>query len=112
MQKSEIIIAALDKIVSAAKLVIEAIKDIQKEIKAENEVKKIEVQPEEVKVIETKKVVTLEEVRTVLANLSRKGHTTEVKALLQKYGSEKLSTVDPANYEALLKDAEEIENAN
>lgn len=53
-----------------------------------------------------KKPLTLEEVRAVLAEKSRAGHTTEVKALLIKHGAEKLSEVDPAEYPALLADAE------
>ena len=54
----------------------------------------------------------LEDVRAVLAEKSRAGHTAEVRALLQKYGAAKLSAVDPANYEALLKDAEVIGNGS
>lgn len=54
----------------------------------------------------------LEDVRTVLADMSRKGHTAEIRALLQKYGAVKLSGVDPANYSALLKDVEGLDHAN
>lgn len=50
--------------------------------------------------------LTLEEVRAVLAEKSRAGHTAEVKALLTKHGADKLSDVDPAEYPALLADAE------
>lgn len=50
--------------------------------------------------------LTLEDVRAVLAEKSRAGHTAEVKALLTKYGAEKLSEMDPANYQALLSEAE------
>lgn len=50
--------------------------------------------------------VTLEEVRTVLAEKSHKGFTAEVRELLLKYGAPKLSEIDPANYAALLVDAE------
>jgi hypothetical protein len=59
---------------------------------------------------EPKPVLKLEDVRPILANLSRAGHTAEVRGLLQKYGAAKLSAVDPANYEALMKDAEAIGN--
>lgn len=55
--------------------------------------------------------LTLEQVRAVLADKSRKGHTAEVRALLQKYGAAKLSGIDPANYKALLADAEVLNNA-
>ena len=51
---------------------------------------------------------TLEEVRSVLADLSRKGYTDAVRELLHKYGANKLSAVDPASYNALLTDAKEI----
>ena len=60
---------------------------------------------------EAKPVLTLEEVRTVLAEKSRNGFTKEIKELLKKYGASKLSEVDPKNYEALLKDTEELNNA-
>ena len=52
----------------------------------------------------------LEDVRAVLADMSRKGHTAEIRALLQKYGAAKLSGVDPANYSALLKDVEGLDH--
>ena len=55
--------------------------------------------------------LTLEAVRAVLAKKSRAGHTTQIRSLLQKYGTNKLSGVDPANYKALLADAEELNNA-
>ena len=52
------------------------------------------------------KPLTLEEVRAVLAEKSRAGHTAEVKALLNKHGADKLSEIDPAEYAALLAEAE------
>ncbi|MCC8137623.1 MAG: DNA ligase [Clostridiales bacterium] len=55
--------------------------------------------------------LTLEQVRATLAEKSRAGHTAEIRALLQKYGAAKLSQIDPANYEALLRDAEVLDNA-
>ena len=61
--------------------------------------------------LEKKPELTLEQVRAVLADKSRAGHTAAVRDLLQKYGAAKLSQVDPKHYEALLKDAEVIGNA-
>lgn len=52
------------------------------------------------------KPLTLEEVRAVLAEKSRAGHTAEVRALLIQHGADKLSDIDPAEYPALLADAE------
>ena len=50
-------------------------------------------------------VLTLEQVRAVLADKSRMGFTAEIRSLLQKYGAAKLSGIDPANYKALVADA-------
>ena len=55
---------------------------------------------------------SLETVRAVLADKSRAGHTAEIRALLEKYGGTKLSQIDPANYNALLKDAEVLTDAD
>ena len=54
---------------------------------------------------------SLEEVRAVLADKSRQGHTAEIRALLQKYGAAKLAGIAPANYKALLADAEVLTDA-
>lgn len=59
---------------------------------------------------EAKPTLTLEEVRTVLAEKSRNGFTSEIKALLKKYGASKLSDVNSKDYEALLKDTEVLDN--
>lgn len=53
-------------------------------------------------------VPTLEEVRTVLAQLSVEGHSVAVKALISKFGAAKLSVLAPEHYAALLKEAEKI----
>ena len=53
----------------------------------------------------------LADVRAVLAEKSRAGHTAAIRTLLQKYGASKLSAVDPKHYEALIKDAEVLDDA-
>lgn len=53
-----------------------------------------------------KNPLTLEEVRIVLAEKSRAGHTAEVREIIQRHGAEKLSDVDPAEYESLIAEAE------
>ena len=52
--------------------------------------------------------ITLEEVRAKLAALSQGGKQAEVKALITKYGAQKLSDIPEDKYQALLKEAEEI----
>ena len=66
---------------------------------AKKDAKAAKQEPEE-------KPLTLEEVRAVLAEKSRSGHTEEVRELLAKHGADKLSEIDPAKYAALLAEAE------
>ena len=56
--------------------------------------------------------LTLEQVRAVLADKSRMGFTAEIRALLQKYGAAKVAGLDPANYKALLAEAEVLGDGN
>ena len=56
--------------------------------------------------------ITLEEVRTVLAELSRDGKTQEVKDLLKKHGASKLSEINPDEWETLLEEAAEIRHGS
>ena len=56
------------------------------------------------------KSITLEQVRAVLAEKSRDGHTAEVRALLEKHSAAKLSEINPAKYAALLAEAEVLGN--
>ena len=48
---------------------------------------------------------TLEDVRTVLAEISRNGKTAEMRSLLSQFGANKLSDVKPEDYAALLEAA-------
>ena len=66
---------------------------------AKKDAKAAKQEPEE-------KPLMLEEVRAVLAEKSRSGHTEEVRGLLAKHGADKLSEIDPAEYAALLAEAE------
>lgn len=57
-------------------------------------------------------VLTLEQVRAVLADKSRMGFTAEIRTLLQKYGAPKLSGIDPVHYKALVAEAEVLGDGN
>lgn len=54
----------------------------------------------------SKPALTLEDVRAVLADKSRAGHTAEIRELLKKYDASNLSLVDQKHYEALLGESE------
>ena len=64
-----------------------------------------ETQPAEQPSLETK-TVTFVELRSRLADISRAGHTAEIKELITKHGAEKLSDVKETDYAALLTEAE------
>ena len=57
-------------------------------------------------------VLTLEQVRAVLADKSRQGYTAQIRSLLQKYGAPKLSGIDPVHYKALVAEAEVLGDGN
>ena len=58
----------------------------------------------------TSKPITLEDVRAVLAEKSRNGHTAKIRELLEKHGAAKLSEIEPQKYAALLAEAEVLGN--
>ena len=52
-----------------------------------------------------KLVLTLQDVRKVLVEKSREGYSEDIRALLVKYGAEKLSEINPTNYQILMDEA-------
>jgi hypothetical protein len=63
----------------------------------------------EPKASESKKeeiTLSLIDVRKILAEKSRAGHTDQVRLLLEKYGADKLSAIDPSHYKNLVDEAE------
>lgn len=52
------------------------------------------------------KVIEFTDVRAKLAEKSREGHTDEIKALLKKYGADRLSDIKPDDYAALMSEVE------
>jgi hypothetical protein len=81
-------------------------------IEAKGIVNKLEYKNEESAIGEVKdiqvKSIALEEVRAKLAVLSQNGKQAQVKAIIKKFGANKLTEVKAENYEALLKEAEEL----
>lgn len=55
-----------------------------------------------------KKDISLEEVRSVLAEKSQAGKGPEIRALIVKYGADKLTDLEPSCYEALLDEVEAL----
>lgn len=64
--------------------------------------------PKAAKVKEPEEVITIEQVRAVLAEKSQAGFTAQVKALLESFDANKLSAVKPENYKDLMAAAQDI----
>jgi hypothetical protein len=108
MSKMAEMAQTIEELRSAAASINAAADWLYQQFSGDNEAQTAEAPAEE----EPKPELKLEDVRAVLAEKSRAGHTAEVRALLIKYGAAKLSEIDPANYEALLQDAEVIGNGS
>jgi len=104
---------------SKTKLLNEVISDLRKlanSIQAIADTFEADATPTEEKQIEpnskisepTQPVVSIEEIRAVLAGKSQDGKTAEVRALLQKYGANKLSEISAEVFPDLLKEAGEL----
>ena len=57
---------------------------------------------------EPEKVYTLQDVRALLKAKTDKGYRDKVKALLKAHGAERLPDIDPKEYPAMMKEAEDI----
>ena len=64
--------------------------------------------PKEEKAKQEEKTYEIEDVRKILADKSRLGHTAKIRKLLEKYGAKKLSEIEPSNYKGLVADVEKL----
>ena len=64
--------------------------------------------PKEEKAKQEEKTYEIEDVRKILADKSRLGHTAKIRELLEKYGAKKLSEIEPSNYNDLVADVEKL----
>ncbi len=73
---------------------------------AEDEPKAAEVPKEQLAPEQKTETVTFVQLRSRLSEISRAGHTQEVKELIAKYGASKLSDIAESDYAAVLAEAE------
>lgn len=97
--------SAVEELRSAAALITEVADELAQQLPEEAEPRK---EPAKEAPVTAEPALKLEDVRAALAEISRAGHTAEVRTLLQKFGGTKLSEIDPANYRALLAEAGEL----
>lgn len=101
-----------DTLMDAADLLESFMKDMPSKSEGKKkEIKAIEESSPATESAPPKKEYTLVDVRGVLASKSKAGLSSEVRALISKYGGEKLSDVPSENYAALVAEAEELTNA-
>lgn len=92
------------------KLALEIVKDLHQLAKSiETFLQVMEAQTASIETTPSKaEPITIEKVRAVLAAQSQAGKQAEVKALIIKHGAEKLTALNPACYEELLKEASNL----
>ena len=56
----------------------------------------------------TETTLSFTDLRAKLAEKSREGFTAEIKAILISHGAEKLSAIQPSDYETVLKEVEAL----
>lgn len=106
---------------SRIKLLLDVIADVQAlseslsvlaQAMSQNEIGKYETITEEKAIVEEtpapeqRQTISFEQLRGALAQKSREGHTADVRALLTKYGANKLSELQKKDYEAVLAETE------
>lgn len=109
-KKEQTLFEVVDKAVEALK----SLNDICNSCIAELEKIKTENQPTNKEKVEESKDIkqpSLEELRALLAELSRRGYTSNVKFMLIGCGVNKLSEVDPKDYADLYAKAKELDDA-
>ena len=108
-----------EKLIAVANLLADLTSAVA-EVAAEfGEVKRVEPQPAETQPVENsptetqreEKQPSMEEVRAILADISRNGKTEDMKALLHKFGATRLSEIKPEDYTALIEAARGVADA-
>lgn len=116
MSKMSELSMILDEMITCGEGMIKAANALKEIFSEEDSPKKAKKEPAKPKAEEAptkteEPTYELPDVRKVLAAKSGAGYKAEVKALLAKYGAEKLSEIKPEDYAAVIKEAEVIGNA-
>lgn len=109
MNKVTALLNAIDTVITNVRAVadsLQAASDVLAEFKPTETVEQPVAQIPE----KAEKTYTLEDVRGILAEKSQNGFTAEIKALISKFGGNRLSDIDPDKYEEVIKNAEAIGN--
>ena len=108
----EDILSSAKRIIESGEVIIQALKDL-KEVFTVKDAAALPEPPkpdESPKSDRPSKEYTFEEVRSIMADLAGRGKKAEAKALLKKYGANRLSDLDNKNYTSLAEEAKVITN--
>lgn len=111
MSKMSELSQVLDEMIACGEGMIKAanaIKEIFSEAPAAEVKEEAPVKMPEAK--EPEKTYSPEEVRGKLAKVSALGFSKQIKSILNKYGAEKFSALDPVHYAAVVAEAEDLTN--
>ena len=106
--------ARMSELDAALKALMEQSRGIQESVQCIRELMSADAAPEPggehqpEQAVEPEKTYTLQEVRAMLREKTGRGYKDEVKALLKAHGAERLLDIDPKEYPAMMKEAEEI----
>ena len=93
--------AALTELSAQAEGILESVKAIRELLGSQPDEAVAESKPEP-------RAYTIEEVRAVLLEKRKAGYKDEIKALLVRHGAERLTDIDPSEYAAMMREAEDI----
>ena len=100
--------AAMNELDAALTGLSEHCKGILDAVQAVREILSGQAADEAAEAAPEKKPFTLEEVRAALLEKRKAGYRDEVKALLVRHGAQKLTEINPSEYDALMAEAEVI----
>lgn len=93
--------AALTELSAQAEGILESVKAIRELLGSQPDEAVAESKPEP-------RTYTIEEVRAVLLEKRKAGYKDEIKTLLVRHGAERLTDIDPGEYAAMMREAEDI----
>ena len=107
MSKMSNLCLLLGEIIEHCEAILEAAKEIKTIFSEEPQT----TAPKETTKKETvaqEKALSFTDVRAKLAEKSREGFTADIKEILRNHGAEKLSDIQPADYETVLREVEAL----
>ena len=108
MDKSANLATAIDELRKATNQTVAAAKALVALCKEDDNTQLVTDEPQPETQQKQSQPPTLEDVRTILADKSRNGHTEAIREIILQHGANKLTEVDPSHYASILAAAGEL----